>query len=235
MKIRFEVFLAVFLAISSVRAADKQPLVAVVPLAARSVDSASVAVVEDAIASELIKSHKVRVLERAQMNRILREQGFQQSGACDQGDCSVEMGRLLSVDQILTGSLGRVGGSYSLSLRLVAVKTGEVTSSVTRNQKGAIDEVLTDLLPMAVSELLAPMDQTAAKPEASAASTESSPASGTSAQKESKTSILPWVLGGTAVVGAGAVAAILLLSKSGSSGGGSPAASGNSSMEVVLP
>ena len=201
-------------------ASPDKPLVAVVPISARSVDSASVAVVEDAISSELLKSQKVRVMERVQMDRILREQGFQQTMACDQGNCTVEIGRLLSVNLLLTGSLGKIGNVYSLSLRLVDVGTGEVTSSVTKSQKGDIETVLTEMLPAAVSQLLSPDEKA-----------RSAPPPPETAKPESKGSVLPWIIGGTVVAGAGVAAAILLSGGKSSSGSG-PA---TSSVEITLP
>lgn len=201
-------------------ASPDKPLVAVVPISARSVDSASVAVVEDAISSELVKSQKVRVMERVQMDRILREQGFQQTMACDQGNCTMEMGRLLSVNLLLTGSLGKIGNMYSLSLRLVDVGTGEVTGSVTKSGKGDIETVLTSLLPEAVAQLVG------------GAQSAPSPASHPAAMKQEKgSSVVPWIVGGTVVAGAGVAAAILL-----SGGKSSPSAGpATSSVEITLP
>ncbi|HXP89951.1 MAG TPA: CsgG/HfaB family protein [Fibrobacteria bacterium] len=222
--------LAMLLTTLSVGAAE-QPLVAVVHLAALGVDSGSVAVVEDAIASELVETRKVRVLEREQMDRILREQGFQQSGACDQGNCSVEIGKLLAVDEILTGSLGKVGESYSLTLRLVNVGSGEVVNSVTRSKSGKIDAVLTDLLPTVVGQLLAPPGQGNPTPPV-VATNASAPEQAPAQSKQSKTAVWPWVIGGTVVAGAG-VAALLLLDKPG--GSSNPATTGTSSVGIVLP
>ncbi len=228
----------VLVAFSGSYAAAEKPLVAVVALAARSLDSASVAVVEEAISSELMKSQKVRVLERSQMEKILREQGFQESGVCDLGNCTVEIGRMLAVNQILTGSLGRLGGSYSLSLRLIDVKTGEVINSITRNQKGEIDAVLTELLPIAVSQLLTvPIDQ-AAKPTPPQAKPTTPGASPVAPEppKESKSSVWPWIVGGTVIAGAG-VAAVLLLGGNSSSSDNSttpPPNNNSTTSEVVI-
>jgi hypothetical protein len=229
--LRKPVSILLLLAGSAVFAAGPdKPLVAVVPISARSVDSASVAVVEDAISSELVKSHKVRVMERVQMDRILKEQGFQQTMSCDQGNCTMEIGRLLSVNMLLTGSLGKIGGTYSLSLRLVDVGTGEVTSSVTRTEKGDIEAVLTSLLPTAVAQLLSPTDPTAASTAPAPAPTPASAAPApTEAKAESKHSAVPWIVGGVAVAGAGVAAAVLL------AGGKSSSSQATTSVEVTLP
>jgi TolB-like protein len=220
--------MAFFLAAAThiAHASDNKPLVAVAPLSARSVDSGSIQVIEDAIASELVKTKKVRVLERAQMSRILAEQGFQQT-ACDQNNCSVEMGRLLAVNSMLTGSLGRIGNTYSLSLRMVDVETGEVTGSITTSKSGDIDAVLTDLLPSAVRQLVSPDATTGHRP-----GTQPAPA------KKKGTSVVYWTVGGVVLVGAGVAAALLLMGDEGSSSEPPPAQNNQSdktNVEVTLP
>ena len=45
---------------------------------------------------------------------MLKEQGFQQSG-CVSSECAVEAGKLLGVDQIVTGSIGKIGSYYTVS------------------------------------------------------------------------------------------------------------------------
>lgn len=131
------------------------PNVAVLPLSAQGVDSASAQVLTDALSDELLKSGKVRVMERSQMTEVLKEQGFQNGGACDQSECAVQMGKLLGIDKIVVGSLGRFGSTYTLSLRGVDVGTGEVVASVRKLQKGEMDAILTDLLPSVAQELAA--------------------------------------------------------------------------------
>ena len=129
------------------------PNVAVLPLSSQGVDSASAQVLTDALSDELLKSGKVRVMERSQMAEVLKEQGFQNSGSCDQSECAVQMGKLLGIEEIVVGSLGRFGNTYTVSLRGVDVATGEVVASVRKLQKGEMDAILTDLLPSVAQEL----------------------------------------------------------------------------------
>src|ERR1035437_4409249 len=86
------------------------------------------------------------IMERSQMEKILKEQGFQQSGVCDGTDCALAMGKILSIDRMVVGSLGKLGESFTLSVRAVDVGTGEVLGSARRMRKGAIDDVIADLL-----------------------------------------------------------------------------------------
>jgi TolB-like protein len=223
------------LALAAHSGPSRTPQVAVMPLSAHAIDSTSVSTIEDALGTELLRTGKVRVLERSQMNAILKEQGFQQA-ACDKTDCTVEVGKLLSVDRLVVGSIGHLGNTYSMTLRLVDVSTGEVVGSTTRNQAGAIDGVLTQLLPLAVGDLF----QDGAGP--ALLSTTPTPASATAKPTETASSghsLWPWVAGGVVVAGGATAAVLLLQGKSGSgtataASGGTPSTS-TSTVTMTVP
>jgi len=131
----------------------KKPMVAVLPFTSRVLDSSAIDGLVSAMGSELINTGAFRVMERSQMEGILKEQGFQQSGACDGQECAVEVGKLLSVDQMVLGNIAKVGSTYTLTARLVSVQTGEVLKSVTRNSRADVDAILTDILPKVATVL----------------------------------------------------------------------------------
>ena len=194
---------------------DKSPLVAVMPLTAQGVDPTSALVVTDALSDELTRKGQVRVMERSQMEKILAERGFQQSGICDGSDCALAAGKLLAIDRMVVGSLGKLGDSYTLSVRSVDVATGEVLGSARRMRKGAIDDVIADLLPLVIQDLAFQKVKPAAPLAAAPAGKEpSAPASSSVASGSS--SHWGWWLAGGAVVAGGATAALLLGGKSGS-------------------
>ena len=78
----------------------------------------------DSVRREVVKSGKYKVMERGQMDKILREQAFQMTG-CVAKECAVEAGQLLGAGKVIIGSLGLVGKTYYLSLSQVNVETGE--------------------------------------------------------------------------------------------------------------
>lgn len=133
---------------------SRLPMIAVMPLVGKGVDDAASQVATDALSDELLKTNKFRVLERSQINSILKEQGFSESGACDGSECAVKMGRLLSIEDIIVGTIGKIGSSYSLSIRIVNVETGEIIGSVRKMQRGEIDQIVSELLPEATYELV---------------------------------------------------------------------------------
>lgn len=129
------------------------PLIAVMPLDTLGASGQEAALIADAVASRLLASKTANVMERSQMNQILKEQAFQQSGACDGGSCAVEIGKILSVDRILVGSVGRIGDAWALNLRLVKVETGEVLKSASGKKKGRIADAQQALVEQVVGDL----------------------------------------------------------------------------------
>lgn len=100
--------------------------------------------------TELSRLDTFVVLERRRMDDILEEQGFQQSGACDNTQCRVQIGQLLGVDRLVVGSLGKVGNVYSLNAKLLDVQTGAILRSHAIDTRGDLSQVLTQAcVPMA--------------------------------------------------------------------------------------
>lgn len=137
-------------------AANGSPRIAVMPLSARSVASGDVEMVTDILAGQLTAKSGLRVMERSEMKRILHEQGFQESGACDGQQCAVEVGRILGLDEMVVGSFGRLGDSWALALRRVSVETGEILGQSTRQYVGPLSNVPDHLVAPAVADLATP-------------------------------------------------------------------------------
>lgn len=131
------------------------PNLAVMRLESSRLDTSDLEVLRDALTVELQNSGRVRVMERSQMNAILAEQGFQKTGACDASECAVEVGRILAVDRMVLGSAGKLGETWSVTLRLVNVETGEVAASVRDSRSGSIEVLLSQSVPKLAGDLVA--------------------------------------------------------------------------------
>lgn len=93
--------------------------------------------------SELFKTGKFTVIERSQMNMILKEQGFQQTG-CTSTEYAVEAGQLIGVKKIVIGSIDRISYMYSINIRIVDVETGKIEKDITDDcQHCDIEDVMT--------------------------------------------------------------------------------------------
>ena len=123
--------------------------VAVMRFEAVSIDSGVSIIITDIFTNQIQANGKYRVMERSQMNKILGEQGFQSSGACNSTECAVEIGRLLSIDKMFIGSIGKLGESWFVNIRIIDIKTGEILSTLSKQVKGKVDNLSSATIQMA--------------------------------------------------------------------------------------
>ena len=128
------------------QSAAKRTSVAILDLEPKGVPENEVSALSDRLRTELFRTDAFDVMERGKMQEIMKEQGFQQSGACNSDACAVEVGQLIGVEKMIAGSLGRVGRTYSVNLRMINVKTGRMERSVTKDYEGDIDKLLTSVM-----------------------------------------------------------------------------------------
>jgi len=126
--------------------------IAVLDLDATNINEKDARFLSDRLRIELFDAGTFNVLERDKMNVILDEQGFQLSG-CTSVECAVEIGQLLNVQQIVAGNIGRIGNVYSITLRLISVKTGKLMQTAKHDYQGELSEMLTEVLPEIAQEL----------------------------------------------------------------------------------
>ncbi len=116
------------------------------------VDAGEAEIISDRLRGELFNTGMVEVMEREQMQEILKEQGFQASGVCTDEECLVKMGHILGVQKLVTGSIGKLGSKFLINIRSVDVQTARIDRVVKRDISGSIDEVV-DHLPSIAEEL----------------------------------------------------------------------------------
>lgn len=98
--------------------------IAVISLEAKEGVSESIAeLMSDILRTELYNSQRFTVMNREDMDVILKEIAFQQSGACDETACIVQMGQALGVTKMVAGSIGIIGNKYVINAKLINVET----------------------------------------------------------------------------------------------------------------
>jgi len=127
--------------------------IAVTDFEANGFTSDEARVIASRTSQELIKRQSFTVLERAKMDQILKEQGFQLSG-CTSDECVVEVGQLLGVQLMLAGSIGRFGELNIIDMRIIDVETGKIVKSTSYEIKGEKEILLTTGVGMALTDLL---------------------------------------------------------------------------------
>ena len=117
---------------------------AVVDLEGRGISALEAATLTDRMRSELVKTGAVTVVERGQMQQILSEQDFQMTG-CTSDECAVEIGQMLGVTKMVAGSIGKIGSTFTVDLRIIQVGTGAIENTMTRDYRGEIDGLIAEI------------------------------------------------------------------------------------------
>jgi TolB-like protein len=197
---------------------DVRQAVAVLDFVAKGMDEMAITALSDRLRTELHQTGTFSVLERGQMDAILKEQGFQQSGACTDQACMVEVGQILGVEKMVAGSLGKLGTLYSVNLRLIDVRSGKIIQTESQDCNCPIEGLFAALHQIAF-KLAGVQEVTSVVPAATAAPAPSDAVPGKTAKKESVKEgkggnglVIGAVVGGVVVVGGG-VAAFMLLKK----------------------
>jgi len=116
-------------------------VVGVLDLKATNVDEGEVEVISERLRFYVGSQSIFELIERAEMFRILEEVGFQQLGACDDEECLVQVGQILGATKMIAGSIGRVGSTYSLHVRIVDIETSRVEHQVFQDVN-TVEEIL---------------------------------------------------------------------------------------------
>ena len=138
--------------ISMLQGQETRVNIAVIDLDPTGIANSDADFLSNRLRTELFETGEFQVIEREKMNEILTEQGFQQSG-CTSVECAVEIGQLLNVAVMTAGNIGKIEDLYSISVRMIDVKTGAIIKTATRDFEGKLSEVLTDIIPEIASEL----------------------------------------------------------------------------------
>ena len=103
---------------------DEQPRVAVLRFSPTGVSDSDASVVTDLFETGLVKTGRFNVIEQKQIEAILDVQEQSLSGCSDES-CAIEIGKLLSSEQIVLGSLSFLDGNYILNVKLIDVALGK--------------------------------------------------------------------------------------------------------------
>ncbi len=116
--------------------------IAILNMDAFQISEHEVKALSNRLAIELFNTGRFSILERSQMDAILKEQGFQLSG-CTSSECAIQAGQLLNVEQMVTGSISKIGEIFSIEVRLIDVQTGRIVAVGVKDIQGGIEDVLT--------------------------------------------------------------------------------------------
>lgn len=122
---------------------------AILDFDARGIAVHEAASLTDWLRSEIVKLGEVPLVERGDMLGIIIAEQDLQSLDCTSDVCAVEIGQILGVSHIVTGSMGKVGSTYTILARVIDVETGQVIRTPSRRYQGAIDGLFDEMTPVA--------------------------------------------------------------------------------------
>ena len=97
-------------------AQEGKPTVAILDFEGQGVDAAEVQTLTERMRTEIGNTNAVRLIERKAVEKIMAEQGLQQSG-CTTDECAAEVGQLLGVQFMISGSIGKMGKSFTIDAK----------------------------------------------------------------------------------------------------------------------
>jgi len=143
MKHFYRIF-ALTLALSNITAQDTRPSVAVLDFEARGLPIYEAETLTERLRSEISNTNAVRLTDRKLLEKILEEQGLQQSG-CTTDECAAEVGQLLGAQYIISGSIGKLGNTYTIDAKMVSVTTGAAERAKTVTYEGEVSGLILEM------------------------------------------------------------------------------------------
>ena len=132
-KIVLPIILLLFFMLSStaiVGAQEQKIIAAVMELEAKEgIPVGTVFSLSDYLRIQLVNTEKFNIVTRENMEQILKEQNFQLSG-CTSQECVIQMGQLLGVNKMFTGTIGKIGKTYLLTLKIINIENGKIEKAV---------------------------------------------------------------------------------------------------------
>ncbi len=130
---------------------------AVLPLECPGLDSNSGLTLTDHLRLSLHQTGVFRVMERARMEAIMQEQSFFLS-PCVSTSCAIEVGEILAAPFIITGRVGKVGDTWSVTLNVVDVEMSHIPAMASQTCGGCeLGRLLQDSVPQAAAALAGDM------------------------------------------------------------------------------
>ncbi len=123
-------------------AAVAQPKVAVLnAVAAERIDQSVSGPVTEKVIERLVASGSYLVLDRANVQAVLKEREFQYSGMVSDAEIS-EAGKYLGADRVVVIRIESLDGTYFLSARMINVETGIISRQASADGEGKLSVLL---------------------------------------------------------------------------------------------
>jgi TolB-like protein len=136
------------------KSSPKKINIAVLDFEAREgVGRGEAASLSDIFSAQLTQTGQYIIVDRNRIKAILTEQGFQQSEACSSVECVVEVGKILNVQKIFAGVIGKIGRLYTVNVQLINITTAQIELTKGRRHEGEIEDLAKTVIPEIAAEM----------------------------------------------------------------------------------
>jgi len=123
---------------------DTRPTIAILDFEGQGISAQEAQTLTERMRSEIGSTNAVRLIERKAIESIMAEQGLAQSG-CVSDECAAEVGQLLGVQFMISGTIGKLGDTFTIDVKMFSVETGATERSVNASHEGDIAGLLTEM------------------------------------------------------------------------------------------
>lgn len=117
----------VFLCLTLVLSAADKPVITVLDFKIDGVSEKEMRSLVSLLSSALFQSGKYKVIDTTQRDALLKEVAFSAADCTDE-TCQLEIGKMLSAEGIVVGTVGKLGSRYMLSAKMLQTETAETLS-----------------------------------------------------------------------------------------------------------
>ena len=107
---------------------EDKPIITVLDFDTSEVSQAEMRAIISLLSSSLFKTDYFTVIDVSQRDTVLKEMEFSMAGCSDES-CMLEIGKLLSAEAIVVGSISRVGTKFVFSAKMLETETARTLST----------------------------------------------------------------------------------------------------------
>src|SRR5436305_14530588 len=134
-------------------AAQKAPSLAVLQLSARNVAPELAELVTEALTQETHKLDGRRVVGMGEIRELIGFERQRQLAGCTESECLTEIAGALGVDEVVSGSIGKLGDSWLLNVRRQNFRTSATIGNASARIVGGRGEEFLDAIGPLVEQL----------------------------------------------------------------------------------
>ncbi len=141
-----QIITIILLLSSSLAYSIEKPVVAVFPFNSTGVNQTTANLTSDFLRRELIKLGRMTIVERDQMETILKAQG-ENLDECTEEGCAIRMGEMLDMEMIVVGEVVKSFSRFVVSARLIDLTTRKIVLGGSITRDNIKEEQVTDDMP----------------------------------------------------------------------------------------